>query len=307
MLLTYISEDSMSAKAIIIDVVDGYLNPGDKIIVRVGDRRWGARGTRVQTFVEDKFLMRWYIDPVGTSTFAPIKPDIAFPIKPGPVAKTKIVTPRVVRPGVEFPIHVHTEDTWGNATADLKGLEARVSLSVEGSEEAHWRQTLTFPGEGWTTVSAKTALPEDGDHLISVSIVDQAGTEVSSAVDYITASASLPVPRVLFADLHVHSDDTVGTNSTTYNLSYAQKIAGLDVVGYTANDFNITKKNWDATLDIIKKVNAAGEYVVLPGTEWCGNSAAGGDHNVVFLDDPSSAPPEFPFDKHGNVARSFEW
>jgi hypothetical protein len=52
-------------KAIIIDIVDGYLNPGDKIIVRLGDRRYGARGTRVQTFVEKDFRMRWYIDPVG--------------------------------------------------------------------------------------------------------------------------------------------------------------------------------------------------------------------------------------------------
>jgi hypothetical protein len=27
----------------------------------------------------------------------------------------------------------------------------------------------------------------------------------------------------------------------------------------------------------------------------------------VFLDDPSNSTPEFPFDRHGNVARSFEW
>ncbi|KAM0487356.1 hypothetical protein ACHAP7_001868 [Fusarium lateritium] len=104
-----------------------------------------------------------------------------------------------------------------------------------------------------------------------------------------------------------HSDDTVGTNSTTYNFSYAQKIAGLDVVGYTANDFNITQERWSQTLDIIKSTSSEGEFIVFPGTEWCGNSAAGGDHNVVFLDDPHTTPPEFPFDRHGNVARSFEW
>jgi hypothetical protein len=54
-------------KAVIIDIVDGYLNPGDQIIIRLGDRRWGARGTRVQTFVERGFKWRFYIDPVGTS------------------------------------------------------------------------------------------------------------------------------------------------------------------------------------------------------------------------------------------------
>lgn len=54
-------------KAVIIDVVDGYLNPGDRIVIRLGDKRWGGRGTRVQTFVETGFRWRFYIDPVGTS------------------------------------------------------------------------------------------------------------------------------------------------------------------------------------------------------------------------------------------------
>jgi len=39
-------------KAIIIDVIDGYLKPGDRVEIRLGDRRRGGPGTRVQTFVE---------------------------------------------------------------------------------------------------------------------------------------------------------------------------------------------------------------------------------------------------------------
>lgn len=54
-------------KAIIVDIQDGYLNPGDRILIRLGDRRYGSRGTRVQTFVEKDFRWRFYIDPVGTS------------------------------------------------------------------------------------------------------------------------------------------------------------------------------------------------------------------------------------------------
>lgn len=54
-------------KAVIIDIHDGYLNPGDQIIIRLGDRRFGAKGTRVQTFVESGFKWRFCIDPVGTS------------------------------------------------------------------------------------------------------------------------------------------------------------------------------------------------------------------------------------------------
>lgn len=54
-------------KAVIVDIQDGYLNPGDRILIRLGDRRFGGRGTRVQTFVEKDFRWRLYIDPVGTS------------------------------------------------------------------------------------------------------------------------------------------------------------------------------------------------------------------------------------------------
>lgn len=294
-------------KAILIDIVDGFLNPGDKIIVRIGDRRWGSRGTRVQTFVEDNFLMRWYIDSVGTSRFAPIKPDIAIPIKPGPIAKVKAISPRLVGVNVPFTIHVHTEDAWGNATSDLNGLKAWVTLTQEGSSDAIFDKQIALPDQGWTIVSATTSLSATGDYTISVSILDHHGTVIATITEPITADSSIFIPRPFFADLHVHSDDTVGTNSTTYNFSYARHIAGLDVVGYTANDFNITEARWAQTLDTIKRVNEPGQFVVFPGTEWCGNTAAGGDHNVVFLDDPSSSTPEFPFDRNGNVARSFEW
>lgn len=78
-----------------------------------------------------------------------------------------------------------------------------------------------------------------------------------------TSSPPIPhcrflAPNIFFffgGDLHVHSDDTVGTNSTTYNFSYAQNVARLDMVVYTANDFNVTKQRWDATLEMIKKTN----------------------------------------------------
>ncbi|CEI70810.1 unnamed protein product [Fusarium venenatum] len=162
--------------------------------------------------------------------------------------------------------------------------------------------------QGWNLVETILELPEEGDYILSAWILDELGVNVGSATDYLSIDASIPVPRVFLADLNEHSDDTVGgTNSVTYNFSYAQRIARLNVVGYTVNDFNITQERWSQTLEIIKSISTEGEFVVFPGTKWCSNSAAGGDHNVVFLDDPHTTPPKFPFGKHGNVVRSFEW
>lgn len=287
--------------------MDGYLNPGDKIVVRLGDRRFGAKGTRVQTFVEEDFRMRWYIDPVGTSRFAPIRPDLSFDIRSGAIAKLQVISPRLVQPGVVFPLHVHTEDAWGNATTDQKGLNVLIHVLHKETSELAIDTAMHFNAEGWTFASTNVSLGKPGTYTVKVSVLDGSNHIVMTRDELLSVRADLPVPRVLYADLHVHSDDTVGTNSTTYNFSYAQKIAGLDIVGYTANDFNITKERWEKTIDIIKEMNQPGELVIFPGTEWCGNSAAGGDHNVVFLDDLANSTLEFPNDRNGNVARSFEW
>ncbi|KAK9785065.1 putative DUF3604 domain-containing protein [Seiridium cardinale] len=172
----------------------------------------------------------------------------------------------------------------GNATTDLEGLSACVSLTKEGGEPNR-DQKLSLPDQGWTVPSWTTSLSSDSGYLPSLSITDPHGSVVGETSDLITANSSLPVPSALFAYLH--------------------KVAGLDVVGYTANDFNITKQRWNAALVTTKKTNSEGEFGIFPGTEWCRNSAAGGDHNVVFLEDPVVHPPEF--DKHGNVAQSLEW
>ena len=300
-------------KAIIVDVVDGYLNPGDKIVIRLGDRRFGARGTRVQTFVEKEFLMRWYVDPIGTSRFAAVKPDIAIPIVPGPIHHLKITTPRLCRPSVEFPVYTHAEDLWGNATCDVEGLEAFLSITLEKDHvrnDFFVSKRIGVAASGWSHANFNSiSIPQDGEYVVSVRYVHKSLAQEWTTTEYLTIDSLSPVPRMLFADLHVHSDDTVGTNDSEYNFSYAQLIAGLDVVGYTANDFNITALRWASTLELIAQINEAnpGQLVIFPGTEWCGNSAVGGDHNVVFLDDPSKGAPQFPLDKHGNVVRSFEW
>ena len=59
------------------------------------------------------------------------------------------------------------------------------------------------------------------------------------------------------------SECSVGTNDSLYNFSYAKEWAGLDVVGYTANDFNITKQNWDATVQLIDGLNTVSSQTVI--------------------------------------------
>ena len=294
-------------KAVIVDIQDGYLNPGDRIIIRLGDRRFGGRGTRVQTFIEKDFRWRLYIDPVGTSRFAPIRPDISWSIVAGPPHRIQSVSPRLVQPNVPFAIHAHIEDRWGNVTSDLKDLHFKLKISNEVSQVLS-QVELPLPQSGWSNVIfSNIQLPADGDYAVDISLEDGNGPVLKPSITHVSASSDFNFPRPFFGDLHVHSEDTVGTENSEYNFSYGREIAGLDILGYTANDFQITKERWDRTTKLIRSLNDPGNFVIFPGTEWCGNSSAGGDHNVVFLDDSEENPAEFPYDRHGNVARSFEW
>lgn len=286
-------------KTVIVDIVDGYLNPGDRIVIRLGDRRQGGPGTRVQSFVEKDFQFRLFIDPLGSSKFAEVPGDVLINIVPGEPSALQVVAPRLINRDEPFDIIVRADDAWGNTCRNLP-LKGRLALHGPNGESHDFPFTLA--AEGWAIVRhSNIQLNQSGEWTVIAHTEDPRPT---SAHVYLNISAQSGALRPLYADLHVHSDDTVGTNDTLYNLSYGRDVAGLDILGYTANDFNITEKRWDNAVALIHSLNEPGRFVCYPGTEWCGNSCAGGDRNIVFLRD---GKPQFPFDKHGRLVRSFEW
>ena len=284
-------------KAIIIDIVDGYLNPGDRIHIRLGDRRQGGGGTRVQSFVEKDFRFRLFVDPLGSSKFAEVPDDTLLDIVPGAPAALAIIAPRLLAPGTAFDAVVRLDDVWGNTCRErpLSGV-----LTLTSGNGAVRQQPFTLASQGWAVERITGLILEEGEWRLSAELDSLSLT----AHAWVTVEQTATDLRPLYADLHVHSDDTVGTNDTLYNLSYGRDVAGLDILGYTANDFNITEARWKQAVKLINSLNTPNQFVCYSGTEWCGNTCAGGDHNVVFLEDDD---PQFPFDNQGRLVRSFEW
>lgn len=290
-------------KAIIVDTVDGYLKPGDHIVIRLGDRRQGGPGTRVQTFVEKDFRFRAYVDPLGTSRFAAVEGDIALAVLPGPPARLTLLGPRLLRAGENAEFTLRAEDRWGNVCTDLGPTAALIRAALPNGDAPATSVALNPEGWAFTRFSLPAAgAPLLGETRLEAWLEDR--PLIRAAAFPVTVDGAWGFPRSYYADLHVHSDDTVGINDTAYNLTYGRDAAALDVLGYTANDFQITKARWDAAVAEVRAVHQDGRFVCYPGIEWCGNSAVGGDHNVVFLHD---RPPEFPFTADGRTVRSFEW
>ncbi|HEY9153822.1 MAG TPA: hypothetical protein VIM69_01755, partial [Opitutaceae bacterium] len=249
-------------------------------------------GTRVQTFLEEAFTFRCFVDTAGASRFARVPGDVTLRIVAGDARHLKIVSPRLVRPNTDVPVTVRWEDAWGNLTAKRAEFADKLELSRGGQRFAtssiHWEKEL-----GWGRASLN--ISDEGDYELGIAGVNTRG--------HLSVSSASPASRALFADLHIHSEDTVGVNNTLYNLSYARDAAGLDVAGYTANDFNVRADRWADAVRICRQLSAPGKFLCFPGTEWCGSSAVGGDRNVVFLGEEV----RFPYNGEGKLMRVFDW
>ncbi|MDR7038959.1 hypothetical protein J2X36_003731 [Methylobacterium sp. BE186] len=290
-------------KAVIVDIVDGYLNAGDRIVIRLGDRRAGGPGTRVQTFVEDSFRFRCYVDPLGTSRYVAVPDDPVLRIVAGPPERVQIAAPRFVAAGAagaaSAPATIALLDRWGNVARD-QGGSLEISAEIEGRPV--YGRSHALPAEGWARLRVEDLPPVSGEMRL---VVARPGArDVAQAEAFVTGLADAPVPRALYGDLHVHAHDTVGTNSPAYNAAYARDVAGIDVYGYTANDFQITDAAWQQGVGVVKDFDAPGRFVAYAVQEWCGSSTAGGDHQVLFLGD---GPPGFPFNAKGEHNRTFLW
>lgn len=292
-------------KAVIVDVVDGYLNAGDRILVRLGDRRCGGPGTRVQTFIDQDFRFRGYLDPLGTSRFVAVPGDVRLAIVAADPAELKLYGPRFAQPGVSLLYRLVLLDRWGNV-AQSPGGSVRVRLLADGSPERQLlEQVYSLPLEGWASLGVPLDRVPPGQLVLEAEQLESSsGLARLWGRARITVEDDLPAPRSFFADLHVHAHDTVGTNSPSYNAAYARDVSGIDVFGYTVNDFQISDTNWSEGLAAVKAFDEPGRFVVFPVQEWCGNSTAGGDHNVVFLGD---TPPDFPYNARGEHNRTLRW
>jgi hypothetical protein len=288
-------------KALLIHLEDGFLRPGDEVTVRLGDRRRGAPGTRVQTFVEDDFTFRLFADVLGTSRFGHVG-DVGVDIVAGEAERLVAVGPRLVRDGSGAPLHLHLEDHWGNVASDTP---AAVSVTVasagdhaeangDGVTDRSVGLDVEVPATGWATATLELPALPLGAHRIE-SVARLADGRTLTASTPLDVTRDLPGERAYFADLHAHSDDTVGTQDTAYNLDYARRVGGLDVLGYTANDFQIPATTWEEVVARTREADEPGRFVCYPGVEWCGNAGVGGDHNVIFLGDDTT------------LARSLEW
>ena len=94
-----------------------------------------------------------------------------------------------------------------------------------------------------------------------------------------------PRYTLFFGEIHCQSSLCDGTNSPAELYRYARSTAGLDFAAVTSHDFELTSDDWQEIRTATRDAHSPGKFVTFLGVEWSGQSAAGGDNNIYFLDD----------------------
>src|SRR5262249_17009412 len=85
-----------------------------------------------------------------------------------------------------------------------------------------------------------------------------------------------------WGDLHGQSGETVGINTAEAWFRFGRDLAFLHATAHQATCFQITRALWAELEALSAAYDAPGRHVTLPGYEWSGNTAVGGDRNVWY-------------------------
>src|SRR5271166_5247514 len=77
------------ANTLLIRIGRGYLRAGDTLTIRLGDRRKGSPGLRLQTNVEKRVELRTSVDAFATYEFCELPGQPAFDLVAGPATRWK--------------------------------------------------------------------------------------------------------------------------------------------------------------------------------------------------------------------------
>ncbi len=267
-------------RTINIRVLQGFLREADTLTIRLGDRRQGSPGIRMQTFAERDFQLKLFVDPIATGIFTEVPSSPRLDIVPGKPAAWKAILPTGLRPGEPFRLCLKAEDRWGNPAPMVAGaLRLSASVPVAGLPEA-----VAFEKGSPVLVVDGLIVERAGDLTISVFGEESRLLVVSNPMRIVDKSRLLPY----WGDLHGQSEETIGTASALQYFHFARDLAFLDVVGHQGNDFQITRGFYDALNELTRSFDDPGRFVTLPGYEWSGNTGLGGDRNVYFADENSA-------------------
>ncbi|MBN1400651.1 MAG: DUF3604 domain-containing protein [Anaerolineae bacterium] len=235
-------------QALYLQVTGGYLDRAEFIIVVFGDRSQGSPGWQMQTFREDTFEFKTWVDPIATYEFKELPASPTLAIVAGAPERAVCLAPSQILARAPLAYALRLEDRWGNPIDPV--------------------QWFTHPG--WADAGVQTVLAID----------ERSG--LSARSNPIEVLEQAPGLQRYWADFHGQTEETCGTNTIEDYFAFARDAGLLDIVGHQGNDFEVSDAFWETINATTARFYAPGKLVTFPGYEWSGNTPLGGDRNVYF-------------------------
>jgi hypothetical protein len=271
--------------ALIADTIDeqllGILVEGRPLVE--GDRIEIVYGAGLAGAMPDQWAERrspfWIAvdgDGDGSRRFLPDSPTID--IRPGPAAGLWIFVPTIARPGETIRIRLAFIDAWSNVSAPVEG-EVRFIDPPEGIELP---ATVRFEASDGSLRTVEAVVRERGMYRLKV----EGGPWTAESNPLLVASGG---PRVLWGDLHGHSNFSDGTGLPEEYFQYARDVTALDVVALTDHDhwgiqaLSQHPEMWEEIAEQTRRFHEPGRFVTLLGFEW--TSWIHGHRHVLYFGD----------------------
>lgn len=249
------------------------IDPGEEILLTLGDRTLGSKGSHAQTFMEGTRVFRVALDRTGEGRFSDMPGPPSVRVVGGNPSRLVIIAPSMVEVGEPFDVLLKLEDEWGNPTAvsgnaiDISAVGIRLPADSRAFQTDDG-QPLWLRGCRCESVGA---------HYLRAQL---RGTTLSSSSNPVLCDHTRGRHSLYWGD--PHGGQLVSAEKIPGFYRFARDIARLDFVGYQRNGHQLSRKDWEAQQKAERDYYDPLRFVPLPGYEWSGSTESGGHHNVYF-------------------------
>jgi hypothetical protein len=265
------------------------LEAGEQILITFGA---GPAMAQVDRYAEREARIWFAVDGDGDGVRRLVEDSPRIDIATAAPERLLLTLPSTVRPGEPFRLSVAVTDWVGNADIPFEG-----EVRLEMPEGVELPEVIELRPEDAGSRSVEGVVRSEG----IFAVVGRSG-DLSAESNPMLASAS--APRILWADLHGHSQLSDGTGTPEDYFRYARDVAALDVVALTDHDhwgirfLDERPDLWEQIRSTAQRFHQPGRFVTLLGYEWT-SWVHGHRHVLYFRDegevfstmDPDTATP----------------
>lgn len=265
-----------------IKVAGRKLEEGERIRIVFGA---GPAGARVDRYAEHRSPIWIGVDGDGDGVRSLIPDPPSVDAVAAEPTRLVLSLPSTARPGDKVRLTVSLVDALGNAGFPFEG---EVVLARR-SEDLELPERLVFEAEHRGARTVEAAVTNAGVFRVLASTTVANASERSLLAESNPMVVREGIPRVLWGDLHGHSQLSDGTGTPEDYYAYARDVAALDVAALTDHDhwgMRFLDKNpegWDEIREASRRFNEPGRFVALAGYEW--TSWVQGHRHVLYFND----------------------